>query len=249
MAAEAKGKVVVITGASRGIGKGMAERMAGLGVRLGLCARSSLPLDDGPDVVAKQVDVTDEGAVVGFAEAVAERLGEIDLWINNAGVLDPVVFVRDLDSAALAKHLDINLRGVLHGTKAYLRHLDARGHDGVLVNVSSGAALKGYAGWGAYCAGKAAVDRLTECVQLEEAHRGSGLRAYAVAPGVVDTAMQATIRGKSADEFPMVDKFLQLKKDEAFNSPAYVADRLLDVAFSPSARPDGVVVRLPPEQG
>ncbi len=247
MTTDAKGKVVVITGASRGIGKGMAERMAELGVRLGLCARSSLPLDEGPDVVARQVDVTDEDAVLRFAEAVGERLGAIDLWINNAGVLDPVAFVRDLDSAALSRHLDVNLRGVLHGTKAYLRHLDDRDVAGVLVNISSGAALKGYAGWGAYCAGKAAVDRLTECVQLEEAHRGSGLRAYAVAPGVVDTDMQATIRGKSEDEFPMVDKFLQLKKDEAFNSPAYVADRLLDIALSASARPAGVVVRLPPE--
>lgn len=248
MAAEAKGKVVVITGASRGIGKGMAERMAALGVRLGLCARSSLPLDDGPDVVARRVDVTDEGAVLAFAETVSERLGPIHLWINNAGVLDPVVFVRDLDGDALRRHLEVNLHGVLHGTKAYLRHLDAHGADGVLVNISSGAALKGYAGWGAYCAGKAAVDRLTECVQLEEAHKGSGLRAYAVAPGVVDTEMQATIRGKSADEFPMVDKFLQLQRDDAFNSPAYVADRLLDIAFSPDARPEQVVVRLPPEQ-
>ena len=159
-----------------------------------------------------------------------------------------MAFVRDLDSAELSRHLDINLRGVLHGTKAYLRHLDERKHAGVLVNISSGAALKGYAGWGAYCAGKAAVDRLTECVQLEETHRGSGLRAYAVAPGVVDTDMQATIRGKNESEFPMVDKFLQLKKDEAFNSPGYVADRLLDIAFSEQARPDQVVVRLPPEQ-
>ena len=248
MAGDAKGKVVVITGASRGIGKGMAERMRALGVRLGLCARSTVPFDEGPDVVARQVDVTDEAAVLAFAEAVCERLGNIDLWINNAGVLEPVVFVRDLDSAALSRHLDINLRGVLHGTKAYLRHLDSREHDGVLVNISSGAALKGYAGWGAYCAGKAAVDRLTECVQLEEAHRGSSLRAYAVAPGVVDTDMQATIRGKSTSEFPMVDKFLKLKEDQAFNSPGYVADRLLDLAFSSSGSADDVVLRLPPEQ-
>jgi len=249
MAAEAKGKVVVITGASRGIGKGMAEHMASLGARLGICARSPLPLDDGADIVARQVDVTDEAAVFRFADAVADRLGAIDLWINNAGVLDPIAFVRDLDSAALARHLDINLRGVLHGTKAYLHHLDGGDHAGVIVNISSGAAIKGYAGWGAYCAGKAAVDRLTECLQLEETHRGSSLRAHAVAPGVVDTDMQATIRGKSEDEFPMVAKFHQLKRDEAFNSPAYVAERLLAIAFDPAARPDQVVVRLPAEKG
>jgi NAD(P)-dependent dehydrogenase (short-subunit alcohol dehydrogenase family) len=245
MSVDVAGKVVVITGASRGLGKGMAEAMAARGVRLGLCARSAPALDESDDVVARRVDVSDEAAVFRFSEQVAERLGPIDLWINNAGVLEPIVFVRELGSEALDRHLAINVRGVLHGTKSYLRHLDQVGREGVLINISSGAALKGYAGWGAYCAGKAAVDRLTECVQLEEAHRGGALRAHAVAPGVVDTDMQAVIRGKSADEFPMVDKFLDLKEREAFNTPSYVADQLLAIAFDAQARPADVVVRLP----
>jgi NAD(P)-dependent dehydrogenase (short-subunit alcohol dehydrogenase family) len=121
----------------------------------------------------------------------------------------------------------------------------ATGAGGVLVNITSGAALGGYAGWGAYCMGKAAVDRLTECVQLEEA--SLGLRAYAVAPGVIDTDMQRTVRALDEERFPLVEKFRQLKRDEAFNSPAWVARKLLAIAFDPAARPEKVVVRVPPE--
>lgn len=239
-------KTVVITGASRGLGAGMAQTLAAAGHRLGLCSRSAPALAEGDDVVARSVDVRDPAAVEAFAQTVAERLGPIDLWINNAGVLEPIAPVRELTGEALQQHLDVNLLGVLHGTRAYVHHVRARPGDGVLINVSSGAALKGYAGWGAYCAGKAALDRLTECVQLEEADQG--LRAYAVAPGVIDTDMQALIRSQPEERFPMLEKFLQLKRDDAFNSPAYVARELLAIAFDPARRPDDVVVRIDAER-
>ncbi len=235
-------KVVVITGASRGLGRGLAEELARRGAKLGLCARTAIV---GVEGVARELDVTDEAAVMEFAAAVASAHGPIDLWINNAGVLDPVVFVRALGTDALMRHLAINVAGVLHGTKAFVHHLRATGREGVLINISSGAALKGYAGWGAYCAGKAAVDRLTECVALEE---GAALRAYSVAPGVIDTDMQAQIRGMSEAEFPEREKFVQLKRDEAFNTPAFVARELSTIAFGASPPPSGAVLRLPSER-
>jgi NAD(P)-dependent dehydrogenase (short-subunit alcohol dehydrogenase family) len=245
------GKVAVITGASRGIGAGLAQDFAGRGMRLGLCSRSAPVLPEGPAVLARQLDVGDGPAVHAFAEAVAARFGRIDLWINNAGVLDPVVPVRELSAEALEAHLRVNLTGVLHGTQAFLRHLGARGaaagEPGVLLNISSGAAWHGYAGWGAYCAGKAALDRLTETVQLEEAERG--LRAHAVAPGVVDTAMQERIRGCDREVFPMLDKFLEMKAEDSFNTPGFVAEQLLGISFDPARRPQETVVRLPAEKG
>jgi NAD(P)-dependent dehydrogenase (short-subunit alcohol dehydrogenase family) len=237
---DAKGRTVVITGASRGLGAGMAEEMQRMGVKLGLCARS-MPMLRGDDVVSRRVDVRDVESVRAFATEVADALGPIDLWINNAGVLDPIVFVRDLEAEALAAHLAINLIGVVHGTRAYLEHLGGR--PGVLINITSGAAIRGYAGWGAYCASKAAVDRLTESVAQEE----PALRAYAVAPGVIDTDMQALIRRQTPAQFPMVDKFIAMKKDDAFNTPPYVARALCDIAFDPDHRSE-VVLRLPAEK-
>jgi NAD(P)-dependent dehydrogenase (short-subunit alcohol dehydrogenase family) len=235
-------KVVVITGASRGLGRGMAQEMAKLGCHLGLCARSDSAIE-GVEAVTAQADVTDEAAVASFADSVIEAYGRIDLWINNAGVLEPIKFLRDLSTDELMAHLAINIGGVVNGTKVFAAHLNEQRRDGVLINISSGAALKGYAAWGAYCAGKAAVDRLSECADLEEEH----MRAYAVAPGVVDTDMQRTIRSKTPEEFPMVEKFHQLVRDDAFNSPAFVARSLLNIAFDPGARPDAVVLRLPAE--
>ncbi|RMH04792.1 MAG: SDR family NAD(P)-dependent oxidoreductase [Planctomycetota bacterium] len=246
-----RGRVAVITGASRGIGAGLAAEFAARGLRLGLCSRSEPAVPAGADALTARVDVGDGSAVETFAAQVAERFGRIDLWINNAGVLDPVKPVRELSADELEAHLRTNLIGVLHGTKAFLRHLAARGASeqdpGVLINISSGAAWHGYAGWGAYCAGKAAVDRLTETVQLEEA--GRGLRAWAVAPGVVDTAMQERIRSCDREVFPEIDRFLALKEAEAFNSIPFIARHLLAIAFDPTAAPAEVVVRLPAERG
>lgn len=242
---DVSGRVAVVTGASRGLGAGLARHFAGRGVRLGLCARSRPVLDDGPDVVSQQVDVTEPAAIDRFAATVVERLGPIDLWVNNAGVLQPIEPLRHTDPAAFREHVAINLLGVVHGSQTFVRHLRHRGGEGVLVNVSSGAAEHAYAGWGAYCATKAAVDRLTEVIELEEADHG--LRAYAFSPGVVDTDMQATIRQCPPERFPRVERFRQLERAGAFNSPEHVARHLLALAFGADAGRRGYRVRVPDE--
>ena len=162
-------------------------------------------------------------------------------------MLGPVDPVRDADPGAFAENIAVNVMGVVHGTQAYLRHLHDRRSGGVLVNISSGAASKAYPGWGAYCAAKAAVERLTEVVAAEEA--AHGVRAYAVAPGVVDTDMQATIRATPAERFPLVDRFVAIKEADALNRVDHVARYLLDLAFDPATRPAGWQLRVPDERG
>jgi NAD(P)-dependent dehydrogenase (short-subunit alcohol dehydrogenase family) len=225
----------------------MAQEFARQGLRLGLCARSAPALPASDTIVTAQLDVSDGRTVDEFAARVSQRLGPIDLWINNAGVLEPIAPLRELETDALRRHLEVNLIGVFHGTRSYVHHLRRTGRPGVLINISSGAAWHGYAGWTAYCASKAAVDRLTECVALEE--RSIGLRAHAVAPGIIDTDMQDLIRRCRPEQFPMVDKFLQIKRENAFNSPAFVARELLAIAFDPARTDSEVVLRLPNEKG
>lgn len=239
---QARDKVAVITGASRGLGRGLAETFLEQGLHVGVCARS-LPEFEHERALAMSVDVTDGAAVADFADRVVQRFGRIDLWINNAGVLEPIGPVRGVASSEVARHLEINVVGVLHGIQAFVRVVRA-GHGpqsgrGVLINVSSGAARSAYEGWGAYCAGKAAVDRLTEVLALEErAH----VRAHSVAPGVIDTDMQATIRSKTEEEFPMVERFREMKEAEAFSTPAEVAEGFLRIAFGEA--PDVVSLDL-----
>ena len=236
------GRTAVITGASRGIGAGLVRCFREAGVRVAGCSRT---LPEGCDI-AQEVDVVSESAVTGFCEEVTSAWGAIDLWINNAGILEPVSPLREVSPKDFMSHLEVNVLGVFNGTRAYIHHLRGREGGGVLMNISSGAAWQGYAGWSAYCAGKAAVDRLTESVQLEELT--SGLRAYAIAPGVVDTHMQEVIRACSPEQFPMVDKFLEMKERDTFNSPEFVARHLLGYAFDPDTRTDDTLVSVPAER-
>jgi len=255
MTPEVSGQVAVITGASRGLGAGMAVHFAAAGMRLGLCARHRPNLvvnarptaRDGQIISAEPplraaVDVTDHDALAAFSDAVVARFGRIDLWVNNAGVLDPIGPLADADPRAVARHVEVNLVGVLHGSSLFAQHVRTRTGGGVLINISSGAATRPYAGWAAYCGVKAAVDQLTRVVALERA--AHGLSAYAVSPGVVDTDMQALIRGTDAGAFPAGDRFRRLAADGTFNSPAWVAEHLLTIAFGPT-RPDRVTRAFP----
>ena len=239
---EISNKVAVITGASRGLGAGMAEYCASQGMRLDLCARTRPNVPKDAQAHSAAVDVTDPQALSAFANEVENKFGAIDVWINNAGMLEPIAPLHDIAPEAFAQLININVLGVVYGSQVYLQHRRKQGGGGVLINISSGAAQHAYAGWSAYCASKAAVDRFSEALSLEEADRG--LRVYAVAPGLVDTAMQQAIRASTAENFPQVEKFHQMKAQNQFNSPAFVASELLALAFDPARRTDKVVLRV-----
>jgi NAD(P)-dependent dehydrogenase (short-subunit alcohol dehydrogenase family) len=238
-----RGKVAVITGASRGLGAGLAERFASYGVELGLCARREPQAPSGVRTLTGAVDVTDPLRLEQFANAVIQRLGPIDLWVNNAGVLDPVGPQRDLDPAEVDRALAVNIGGVVNGTRVFTtlaRMFPDR--PGVLVNVSSGAATSIYEGWSIYGATKAAVDQFTRITAAEE----PGLLCYAVSPGLVDTEMQAKIRATSKKKFPAVARFQTAHDLGAWNSPDWVGDHLLGILAGTLA-PERVVYRVPDE--
>ena len=258
MTRDSNGPVAVITGASRGLGQGLAAHFAAQGVHLGLCARhqpaavrTTRTAHDSPrgvssDAVRAAVDVTDRAALDRFAADVVERFGRIDLWVNNAGLLGPIGPLADLDPAAVARIIDVNVTGVLHGSAAFVAHVRSRPGPGTLVNISSGAASTPYVGWAAYCGSKAAVEQLTRVVALEEA--AHGLVAYAVSPGLVDTDMQAAVRAADEAHFPEVERFRRAAAQHAFNSPAWVGSHILALAFG-GERPEAVSVRVPDQPG
>lgn len=237
------GKVVVITGASRGLGAGLADRFAELGAALGLCARTEPQPPAGSRAMCGALDVTDARMLEGFGGAVAKELGPVDLWVNNAGVLDPMGPNRTLAPAEVDRALLVNVGGVANGTRTFTRR--ARSWPPafrVLANISSGAASSSYEGWSIYGATKAAVDRFTEVVALEE----PDVLCLAVSPGVVETDMQVAIRAADPQTFPSVERFRAIHRDNTASSPTWVADHLAGILIG-ALRPPSVVWRVPPE--
>ena len=234
-------KVIVVTGASRGLGLGIAKVALDAGASLGLCSRSSGPWVEQPRVLHERLDVRDGTALEAFAERVCAAYGHIDLWINNAGLLGPVGPLRDADMDELAQACAVNVLGVLFGSRIYARLCARDSSTGILFNISSGAGRRAYAGWSSYCASKAAVDRLSEVVALEEVGR---LRVHAVAPGVIESDMQAEVRAMSAQQFPEVEKFRALHHDGLLASPEAAGTAMLRLAFEAGLAPSAVCVDL-----
>ncbi|HET9948830.1 MAG TPA: SDR family NAD(P)-dependent oxidoreductase [Longimicrobiales bacterium] len=244
-------RVALVTGASRGIGAGLARAFHARGLKLALCARSEPGAGELPSdphrIHYGRVDVTDPDALERFAAEAEERLGPIDLWVNNAGLLEPIALLREADPAAVRRHVEVNVLGVFHGMRIHLARLHETGRTGTVVNISSGAAQMPYEGWGAYCAGKAAVDMLTRVAAREE--RAYGNRVYALAPGVVATGMQALIRRQSQHDFPAVERFRELHAAGKLLDAESPAPAVLRLAFGSPLPEDAVVldVRGSPE--
>jgi benzil reductase ((S)-benzoin forming) len=179
----------------------------------------------------------------GFCGAVSERFGRVDLWVNNAGVVSPIGKLADVDPGMVAHMFAVNVNGVANGSRSFARHVRSRHGGGVLINITSGASKSVYSGFAAYGASKAAVDQMTAVVAEEE--RLEGLRAYALSPGHVDTDMQDQIRSSTEADFPALETFLEAKRLGEFNTPDWVADFILELAFGTGDVPSGSLVRVP----
>lgn len=188
-----QGKVVAITGASRGIGAAAARAFAGAGARVVLMARSAgdlAALADETGGLALPCDVADWASVeAAVAQAVA-AFGRLDVMVNNAGQIEPIAALAEADPAAWARAVQVNLTGTFHGLRAAIPVMRAQG-SGTILNISSGAATQPLEGWSAYCASKAGALMLTRAAHLEEAPHG--LRILGLSPGTVATEMQRVI--------------------------------------------------------
>ncbi|MDB4969510.1 MAG: 3-oxoacyl-ACP reductase [Myxococcales bacterium] len=186
-----EGKVVVITGASAGIGAATAKEMAGRGARVVLAARReeelrALATTIGAGALAIVTDVTRRDEVQRLAEQAIATCGHVDIWINNAGrgITRSILELSDEDVDAMMRD---NLKSVLYGIQAIVPHLVARG-DGAVVNVSSMLSRLPLAPFrSAYAAAKAAVNSLTDMLRVELRDKAPGVRVVCVLPGVVKT--------------------------------------------------------------
>ena len=196
---ELKGQCAIITGASRGIGAAAAVYMAAQGMKVVLAARSvkdcenvaAQILADGGEALALSCDVTDYQQVNAVVERAVEHFGRLDVLVNNAGTIDPIARLAESDPSGWSRVVDINLKGVYYGIRAVLPTMVAQ-NSGVIINISSGAATNPLDAWSHYCASKAGVLSLTQCVHKEYAD--TGIRCIGMSPGTVATDMQHSIK-------------------------------------------------------
>jgi 3-oxoacyl-[acyl-carrier protein] reductase len=193
------GKVIIVTGASRGIGAAAAMALSREGATLMLAARDgSLVADVAESIIeaggmahSTPCDVSDYAAVDWLVLETEGRFDRVDALINNAGVIEPIATVAESDPAEWARNIEINLIGAYNPIRAVLPRMIKAG-GGTIVNVSSGAALRPMEGWSAYCAGKAGLAMLTQSIMLE--NTANKIRVFGFQPGTTDTDMQVTIR-------------------------------------------------------
>jgi benzil reductase ((S)-benzoin forming) len=231
----------IVTGAARGLGLGFCRAIAQRkGHLVALGRQETVALAELgralPGYRFEPVDLANTLQTQAVAEEVMGSLAAIN-WsgiylINNAGVVEPVARAGAYDDAALARCLAVNLTAAMQVGNAFIRHFQAHAADKRIFNISSGAGRNAYPGWSAYCSAKAGLDMYSRCVGLEQDGRPGGIRIASVAPGIVDTGMQADIRRHSAVDFPIVEQFIGYKSGGDLADPDTRAQDLLKLLHS-----------------
>jgi len=201
MSRNIEGKVVVITGASSGLGESTARHVAKLGATVVLGARRKDRLDaivkniqaDGGKALAVSTDVTNRAQVEALVQKAIGTYGKVDVLVNNAGIM-PIAPLSLLKVDEWDRMIDLNIKGVLYGIAAALPHMKKQ-KSGHIINTASVFGIKVFAPGGTvYCATKSAVRALTEGLRVEV--HGDGIRTTIISPGAVDSEL----KGSTSDE-------------------------------------------------
>lgn len=218
------GQTALVTGAGKGLGAAIANALARRGAHVVVTARTSESASRVVDAInahggAASAAVLD---VAGPAASIDRILADsqIDILVNNAGAIQPIARLADTDPETWARTIRINLIGAYRLVRAVLPGQIAAG-GGRIINISTGAAQQALEGWSAYCASKAGLAMLTETIHCD--HAGDNIRSFGLAPGLVDTDMQATIRASGINPISRLDRSALTPPDDPALVVAYLA--------------------------
>lgn len=242
--------VYVITGASRGLGAALAQQLLQPGNRL-YCVSRSRHVSIEQEAAAKgaeafthtfdlssvnEIDPLMQGIIEGLPQ---EQLSSLTL-INNAGMIDPIVPAARMSNDAMKQNIEVNLVAPILLSTSFLRLTETISCEKRIVNISSGAGKNPYFGWSHYCTSKAGLDMFTKTVALEQLE-DERFKAVSIAPGVVDTQMQETIRSRNESDFIHVERFRKLKEEGKLLSPEESASFIIRI-MKEDSYPSGAIL-------
>lgn len=223
--------LVFVTGGSSGIGLALASCVPFPARVIDVSRRGA------PGFEHLRADLSDPAGWDAVAELFERELsgfeGERAVLLHSAGVLTPIGFAGEVEAAAYRRNVLLNSAALQILGDAFLRALARSEATGLILNIGSGAASSAYEGWSGYCAGKAAGDQWVRTAGLEQARRGGRCRVISIAPGVVETAMQAEIRETGERDFPEVARFHELHDEGHLRAAEDVAREIWKIVEGP----------------
>lgn len=225
-------RLYIITGTSSGIGKSMVELLSSdeENYIIGISRNDSIRS-------ANYHHLTLDLSVM--AEVKAMEMPEFDsleaiTLINNAGIIGEIRPLNKLSINQIEETIQVNYTSaMILATKFIQQYQALEIKNKTIINISSGAATSPYGSWANYCSSKAALEMLTKCINKEQESMEFPIQAFAIAPGVVDTNMQKSIRNSNLEDFAMKPKFIELFEENQLYSPMKVAERIIDVSLRP----------------
>ncbi|WP_419758475.1 L-iditol 2-dehydrogenase [Acidisoma sp.] len=242
-----EGKVAIITGGARGIGRAIATRYAAEGARvvvadINATEAKSVADEIGHDAIGVGVNVAQQTSIDAMVAAVVERAGRIDILVNNAGVFE-MAPILEITRESYAKQFSVNVEGLLFTLQAVARQMVRQGQGGKIVNFASQAGRRGEALVAVYCASKAAVISITQSAGLGLIKHG--INVNAIAPGVVDTPMWDVVDAQFAkyENLPLGEKKRQVGLAVPYGRMGHVEDMTGAAVFLASSDADYIVAQ------
>jgi D-sorbitol dehydrogenase (acceptor) len=242
-----EGKVAIITGGARGIGRAIATRYAAEGARvvvadINAAEASAVAAEIGSGAIGVGVNVTSQASIDALVSTVVERCGRIDILVNNAGVFE-MAPILEITRESYARQFAVNVEGLLFTLQAVARQMVAQGQGGKIVNFASQAGRRGEALVAVYCASKAAVISITQSAGLGLIKHG--INVNGIAPGVVDTPMWDVVDAQFAkyENLPLGEKKRQVGLAVPFGRMGHVEDMVGAAVFLASSDADYIVAQ------
>jgi NAD(P)-dependent dehydrogenase (short-subunit alcohol dehydrogenase family) len=242
-----EGKVAIITGGARGIGRAIATAYAAEGARvvvadINATEVASVAAEIGHGAIGVGVDVTQQASIDAMVSTVVERAGRIDILVNNAGVFE-MGSILEFPRESYAKQFAVNVEGLLFTLQAVARQMVEQGQGGKIINFASQAGRRGEALVAIYCASKAAVISITQSAGLELIKHG--INVNGMAPGVVDTPMWDVVDAQFAKHFnlPIGEKKRQVGLAVPYGRMGHVEDMTGAAVFLASSDADYIVAQ------